>query len=74
MQDNREIHNMTLLLRPPFNPDPYFNLKPCYLQSEGILLNQGRNSVPQYLKHKISSNYHSNKHSSSEGTQEKRER
>jgi hypothetical protein len=53
MQDNREIRNMTLLLGPPFNPDPCFNLKPCYLQSEGILLNQGRNSVPQYLMHKI---------------------
>jgi hypothetical protein len=55
-------------------PTPYFKLKPCYLQSEGILLNQGRNLVPQYLMHKISSNYGSNKHSSSEGTQEKRER
>ncbi len=50
----------------PFTFYPYFNFKPCYLQSE-ILLNLSSNSIPQYLMCMIQNNYENNKHSSSEG-------
>jgi hypothetical protein len=57
----------------PFTPYPYFNFKPCNLQSE-ILLNLSSNSIPQYLMCMIQNNYGNNKHSSSEGVHGKKEK
>lgn len=45
---------------------PYFNLKHYYQLSQGILLNQGWNLVPQYLMHEIQNNYGNNKQKNSE--------
>ncbi len=50
-------------------PNPYFNLKPCHSQNEGVLLNQGWHFVPQDLMYKIQNNCGNSKHSKKEGVQ-----
>ncbi len=64
------VINKVTFLGALFSPHaPYFHLKPCCLQIEEILLNEGWNLIPQYLMQGIHNNYDNTKHINIEGAQ-----